>query len=225
MDKNKQILKSEKLSLKKLSEDSRLIKRGLRDLNVWPKIEDIFNKLEEKYQVGLTDFAPDVIEECFQLCEEILKTDPNHFLTLCYYARCLYHKGHYNESLRYLTRCLNEENDHFHLWKFKGDCYYKMKKYEEALDDYKKSFELDPTNGPTIDDIAQCFFLLGNLENAHNYIDRLILLENESDMPMIRKAQFFEFQRDTKGAIGQYQKTLAKFPDSEYAIKKLKELI
>jgi tetratricopeptide (TPR) repeat protein len=108
MDKDNQIQKVPKLSLEKLSEDSKLVKRGLRDLNVWPKIEDIFNELKEKYQAGQ-------IDECIKLCIEVLDTDPNHFFTLCYYGRCLYQKDEFEKSAESLTQCLNEENQYFFL--------------------------------------------------------------------------------------------------------------
>lgn len=217
MDRDKQIQKVPKLSLEKISEDSKLVKRGLRDLNVWPKIEDIFNKLKEKYQAGL-------VNECIKLCLEVLNTDPNHFFTLCYYGRCLYQKGDFEKSAEYLTRCLEDESGYFFLWKFRGDCYYKMKDYEKTLEDYRKSLALDPTNGATIDDLAQCSFLLGDFSAAHGYIDEAIQIEDESDMPMIRKAQFFEAQQQKENALGQYKKVLQKFPHSEYAKNKISEL-
>ncbi|MBU2529906.1 MAG: tetratricopeptide repeat protein [Elusimicrobia bacterium] len=217
MDKDKQIQKVAKLSLEKLSEDSKLVKRGLRDMNVWPKIEDIFNKLKERYQAGQ-------IDKCIKLCLEVLHTDPNHFFTLCYYGRCLYQKGEYEKSAKYLTQCLDEESNYFFLWKFRGDCYYKLKEYEKALEDYKNSLALDPTNNATLDDIAQCSFLLGDFKNAHDYIDQAIQIENESDIPMIRKAQFFEYQEKLVDAFEQYKKTAEKFTSSEYAKKKILEL-
>ena len=218
MDKDKKIQKVQKLSLEKLSEDSKLVKRGLRDLNVWPKIEDIFNKLKEKYEAGLLD-------ECIKLCLEVLNTDPNHFFTLCYYGRCLYQKGEYEKSAEYLTQCLNKEDNYFFLWKFRGDCYYKMKEYEKAIEDYKKSIALDPTNAATLDDIAQCLFLLEDFQGAYDYIDQAIQIETENDMPMIRKAQFFEAQQQQARALEQYKKTVGKFPSSEYAKKKILELL
>lgn len=218
MDKDKQIQKVSKLSLEKLSEDSKLVKRGLRDLSIWPKIEELFAKLKAAYENGQ-------INECMKIAEEILQTDLNHFFTLCYYGRCLYQKDEYEKSAEYLTRCLNEEENYFFLWKFRGDCYYKIKDYERAITDYKKSLELDPTNGATLDDIAQCAFLLGDFKTAHDFIDEAIKIENESDMPMIRKAQFFEFQQQKTEALNQYKRTLEKFPKSEYARNKIVELL
>jgi len=287
MDKDKQIQKVSKLSLEKLSEDSKLIKRGLRDLSIWPKIEDVFNKLKEKYQA-------DEIDECIKLCLEILETNPNHFLTLSYYGCCLKRKGEYDKAISTFNRALEidpnyyvvyysrgvsyhykgeynkaifdyskaleiETNDpdiynnrgaayyqkgeydkaisdyskaleidsnynYFFLWKFRGDSYYKMGEYEKALEDYKKSFALDSTNGAALDDMAQCSFLLGDFKGAYDYIDQAIQVENESDMPMIRKAQFFEYQKRISEAVEQYKKTLNKFPNSEYAKKKIVEL-
>jgi len=202
MDKSKQIQKIDRLSLKKLSEDSKLVKRGLRDLSIWPKVEELFAKLKAAYENGQ-------IDECVKIAEEILQTDSNHFFTLCYYGRCLYQKDEYEKSAEYLTRCLNEEENYFFLWKFRGDCYYKMKDYKRAIIDYKKSLDLDPTNGATLD---------------HDYIDDAIKIENESDVPMIRKAQFFEFQQGKIEALNQYKRTLEKFRNSEYATKKIVEL-
>ena len=217
MGKDKQIQKVSKLSLEKLSEDSKVVKRGLRDLSIWPKIEELFSKLKSAYEDGN-------IDECMRIAEEILQTDSNHFFTLCYYGRCLYQKGGYEKSAEYLTRCLSEEEKYFFLWKFRGDCYYKMKDYEKAIDDYKKSLALDPTNGATIDDLARCSFLFGDFKTAHDFIDQAIQIENESDIPMIRKAQFFEYQERMQEAIEQYKETLNKFPNSEYAKKKILEL-
>lgn len=216
-DKDKKLIKSPYYSLEKLSEDSSLVKRGLRDLNVWPKIEDIFNKLKEKYQIGL-------IDECIKLCLEVLATDSNHFFTICYYARCLYQKGEYEKSIEYLTRCLNEESDYFFLWQFRGDSYWKLNNYQNALNDYLKAIELDPSNGASYDNVAMCFFNIGEYTKAHEYIDQVISMENENDMPMIRKAQFFEFQEKKIEALEQYKNTLKKFPASEYAKKKATEL-
>ncbi len=218
MDKDKQIKKVSKLSLEKLSEDSKLIKRGLRDLSIWPKIEELFNKLKESYQAG-------DIDKCIKLCLEVFETDPNHFFTLYYYGRCLYHKGEYEKSAEYLTQFLDEKSNYFFLWKFRGDCYYKMKEYKKALEDYKKSLALDPTNAATLDDIAQCSFLLEDFKSAHDYIDQAIQLENDSNIPMIRKAQFFEAQQQQVKALEQYKKTLEVFPHSEYARNKILELL
>lgn len=70
-------------SLKKLSEDSSLAKRGLRDIGIWPKIEELFEKLKSQY-------GAEQYQDCTITAEEILKTNSNHFFTLCYYGRSIF---------------------------------------------------------------------------------------------------------------------------------------
>lgn len=135
-DKNNKIIKSPYYSLEKLSEDSSLIKRGLRDLSIWPKIEELFAKLKTLYKAGK-------IQECIDVAEEILKTDANHFFTLCYYGRSLYLVERYAESLKIFDRCLEEEKQYYFLWSFIGDVYYKMGEYVEAIKNYDESLKLE----------------------------------------------------------------------------------
>lgn len=136
MDKDKQIIKSPYYSLEKLSEDSSLVKRGLRDLSIWPRIEELFAKLKASFSAGK-------IQECIDISEEILKTDSNHFFTLCYYGRSLYLAEKYGESLKILDRCLEEEKQYYFLWSFRGDVYYKMGEYLEAIKNYDESLKLE----------------------------------------------------------------------------------
>jgi len=63
---NKKIIKSPYYSLVKLSEDSSLVKRGLRDLSVWPKIQTLLKEIEEQY------FGKNY-KRCVELCDEVLK--------------------------------------------------------------------------------------------------------------------------------------------------------
>ena len=133
---NKKLIKSPYYSLEKLSEDSSLVKRGLRDLSIWPKIEELFSKLKSAYENKQ-------ITECIKIAEEIFQTDSNHFFTLCYYGRSLYLLGRHEEALKILDRCLEEEKEYYFLWSFRGDVYYKMSKYLEAVNDYDKSLELE----------------------------------------------------------------------------------
>ncbi len=395
MDKDKQIQKVDKLSLKKLSEDSSLAKRGLRDIGIWPKIQTLLKEIEAQF------FAHNY-QKCIELCDEALASEPVLYVPLCFKALCFvrlekyeeainwfdkalqtelplettpleqkYEKdkpvytkpdfeiaignkgfcllklGKYEEAIPYLDQALkinpqnyinltnkafclselgkNDEalifyekalvlqpiadkyydfkgtlNDYYQLlrktpeselltkidnfyyenekdiafllwqaylddnkenlktliqrardkfkqneyfysidlfsicikrdgtlfysWQFRGDCYWKLNDYKNALSDYLKSIELDPTNGAAYDNAAMCFFNIGDYDKAHSYIDRAIEIEGENDMPMVRKAQFFEFQQRKTEALNQYKKTLEKFPNSEYAQKKILEL-
>ncbi|MFA6076874.1 MAG: tetratricopeptide repeat protein [Candidatus Paceibacterota bacterium] len=217
--KDKKIITSPYYSLDKLSEDSGLLKRGLRDLSLWPQVQDIFNKLNEKFCAGLTD-------ESIELCLEILATDPNHFTTLWYYGRCLLEKGEYEKSIEYFTRCLNEneESSNFFILIFRGDAYWKLGDYKNALNDFLKAIDLDPSIGVSYVNVAICFSSMGEHDKAHEYIDQAISMDNKSDLPMGKKAEIFENQGKIAEALEQYKKTLKMFPDDEYAKKKVIEL-
>jgi tetratricopeptide (TPR) repeat protein len=136
MDYDKQIQKIVKLSLEKLSEDSSLVTRGLRDLSIWPKIEELFGRLKLAYE-------NEQFDECIQIAEEILRTDSNHFFTLCYYGRSLYLIGRYEEALKILDQCLKEEQKYYFLWSFRGDVYYKLGRYQDAAENYDEAVKCE----------------------------------------------------------------------------------
>jgi tetratricopeptide (TPR) repeat protein len=135
-NKDKKIIKSPYYSLEKLSADSSLVKRGLRDLSIWPKIEELFEKLKELFKAGK-------IQECINISEEILKTDSNHFFTLCYYGRSLYLANRYEEAIKIIDRCLEEEKQYYFLWSFRADVHYKMGEYHEAIENYDEALKLE----------------------------------------------------------------------------------
>jgi len=98
------------------------------------------------------------------------------------------------------------------------------------LNDYLKSLEIDPINSVVYDNVAMCLFRLGDEDKAHEFIDKSIEINkqtnqrNDADMPMLRKAQFYESQNLKNKALEQYKKTLSVFPNSEWAKKKIIEL-
>jgi len=137
MDQNKSLQKIDpEKSLKKLSEDSSLAKRGLRDIGIWPKIEELFEKLKSQYEAKK-------YQDCIIAAEEILKTDSNHFFTLCYYGRSLFHLERYEEALKIFDRCLEEENEYYFIWSFRGDVNYKLNDYINAVSDFDKSLRFE----------------------------------------------------------------------------------
>lgn len=140
---DKKIVKSPYYSLEKLSEDSSFVKRGLRDLSIWPKIDELYKKLRKKYFDNL-------IDECIQICKEVLNTEPNHIGTLLFYGKCLQSKGSYEEAIIYLTRVIDEDRDTssafiIHLaCSTRAVCYYKIGNYEKANEDLKISRLFSP---------------------------------------------------------------------------------
>ncbi len=197
-------------------EDRELTKLSRVEVLCWPKIEPLFLKMQ-------TAFNNEEYDLCVETAEQLLKQKPSLFFTKCYYGRALYHKGDLERAIVLLSECIEEEN-YFFLWKFRGDCYWGLGDYGRALSDYLGTIEQDPTNGSAYDCAAMCYFNTGDLARAHLLIDKVIQMETESDIPMIRKAQFFEYQGEPELAKMQFRKVLEAFPSSKYARKRLKEL-
>jgi tetratricopeptide (TPR) repeat protein len=158
------------------------------------------------------------------LWQAYLDDNKENLKTLIQKARDKFEQNEYFYSIDLFSICIKKDGTLFYSWQFRGDCYWKLNDYKNALNDYLKSIELDPTNGAAYDDAAMCFFNIGDYDKAHSYIDKAIQIEGENDMPMVRKAQFFEFQQKKTEALNQYKRTLEKFPKSEYAQKKILEL-
>lgn len=160
---------------------------------------------------------------CLVILEELLNRENNNLDAKIWKARILQKQEKYPEAIQLFTECLSIEKGYAFVWQFRGDCYWKIGDYKNALNDYLQAIELDPTNGVVYDNAAMCYFNVGDHNKAHEFIDKAITLEG-AEMPMIRKAQFFEFQQQKAEALEQYKKTLEHFPHSEYARNKIVEL-
>lgn len=160
---------------------------------------------------------------CLVILEELLNRENNNLDAKIWKARILQKQEKYPEAIQLFTECLSIEKGYAFVWQFRGDCYWKIGDYKNALNDYLQAIELDPTNGVVYDNAAMCYFNVGDHDKAHDFIDKAITLEG-AEMPMIRKAQFFEFQQQKAKALDQYKKTLENFPRSEYARNKILEL-
>ncbi|HTE49028.1 MAG TPA: tetratricopeptide repeat protein [Candidatus Paceibacterota bacterium] len=247
-DNDKQIIASPYYSLEQLSEDSSLVKRGLRDLSIWPKIEELFLRLKELYKAKK-------IRDCINVSEEILKTDSSHFFTLCYYGRSLYLAKRYEESLKVLDRCLEAEKQYYFLWSFRGDVYYKMGKYLEAVKNYDESLKLelyefwyratgkkrkagDPWNIPEFIDLLDMLMYHSPNLFSTNTLDDFILdvrfFPRLNEIGYFRKALFYlstnfeSYQKDNIGikrAIEALQKVIKLNPKNWFAKNKITEAL
>jgi tetratricopeptide (TPR) repeat protein len=239
MDQNKSLQKIDpEKSLKKLSEDSSLAKRGLRDIGIWPKIEELFEKLKLQYEA-------EKYLDCVSTSEEILKTDSNHFFTLCYYGRSLFYLGRYDEAIKILEICLKEEKEYYFLWSFYGDVFYKLEQYPEAVKNYDEAlkFELykvwyianeEDANSKNVNHNIKQPGQLNSLDNYLYYLNEEQVLD---EIGYFRKAQFYLSTRagiynaykendiGTKRAIEALKKVVEFNSKNWYALNQLTEAL
>jgi len=169
-------------------------------------------------------------EISFLLWEKFLREDQKNIEILLQKARGFHEQENYSLAIDIFSTCLKEKDNEFYIWQWRGDCFWKIGDYKNALNDYLKSLEIDPINSVVYENAAMCLFRLGDEDKAHEFIDKSIEINiqtnqrNDADMPMLRKAQFYESQNLKIKALEQYKKTLSVFPNSEWAKKKIVEL-
>lgn len=176
-DKDKHLIKSPYYELEKLTKDSAFVKRGLRDLSIWPKIEDLYKQVQEKYNA-------DSINECIGLCLEILDIEPHHLGTLFFYGMCLYKKAEYEKAIIYFTQVIDGAGDlRILVSRYRGACYFETGNYQRAFEDYKAFLPLPEKKNKAwvLRMMATCLVSLGNVEDANFCIDEAITIENEKD--------------------------------------------
>lgn len=218
MDKDKQIQKVDNLSLKKLSEDSNLAKRGLRDIGIWPKVQTLLKEIDKQY------FA-DNYQKCIDLCDEVLASEPLLYLPLCFKALCLTRLRKYEEAIIWFDKALqtelpleitpleqkyekdervNTKPDFEIVIANKGFCLIQLGKYEEAITCLNKALEINPQNYIHLKNKAFCFSGLGKNDEALIFYEKALVLQPIAD-------KYYDF----KGTLNDYYQLLRKTPESE----------
>jgi len=138
MNQNKAIKKVKIESLVVLSKKSTILKRGLHDSGILPKIETLIENMEKKYLDG--KYA-----ECLGLCNEILEYNKSCFTALWHKAHSLDYLDEFEEAVIWFDKALGSD-DAFNLLFFrKGESLIKLKKYNEAIvcfDEYLRNCEI-----------------------------------------------------------------------------------
>jgi tetratricopeptide (TPR) repeat protein len=89
-------------------------------------------------------------------------------------ALCYRHLQNYTDSLSFFLEAEKMEPDNLYVQTFIGHTYLDLKEYEKALEYYYKVEFLAAENKKVLRPIAWCSFVLGKLETAKKYLERLI---------------------------------------------------
>lgn len=103
---------------------------------------------------------------CLHKVNLILLTDRNNYEALSYKGACLKNLNSFHEAIRIFNQCLEITEKDSHIWVFRGDCYFKLKNYQKAIQDYYQALIIDPTNTAVEDKVARGMYFLGNIEEA-----------------------------------------------------------
>jgi ribosomal protein S12 methylthiotransferase accessory factor len=84
----------------------------------------------------------------------------------------------YEKAISFLNEAILLSRDNHIFYNLRGTCYFKLKKYREALNDFFES--LNVNRGSIIDlaNIGMCYKMLGKKEKAIIYLEKALLLDS-----------------------------------------------
>ena len=106
----------------------------------------------------------------------------------------------YNEALTY--------GNHFLFLRARGEIFYEMKQYDNAITDFNRSLELRPFQSKALKDKAKAYYRLGKIDEALREINLAIELDRLEPFQLIERAKIYrklgrneEAEKDYKDAI------------------------
>ena len=162
--------------------------------------------------------------KCLELCDAIIKTDPDNDTANNYKAICLLHLGYYGEAIKVYNKLITT-NINFSHYVFRGDCYYKLAQYDNALQDFIKALDMEPKTGGVWQRVAETYFMMGDFEEAHVNIDRAIKMSNKNFDTWAMKAVFYKFQGKDIEASRMFSEIRKVYPNNELIIDQQFEIL
>ena len=95
-------------------------------------------------------------------------------------GNALFKQNKFNEAIDYYERAIRINNSIEVLYSNKGTCEKCLKKYKEAIRDYKKALEINPKNTKNLNRLASVYIIVGNLGEA-----KMTELENMALMKLV----------------------------------------
>ena len=134
----------------------------------------ITNSLSE-----LTDMFEEIIEEAKYLNNEINYSEPPIYWTDWYNkGNALYQKKEFNEALKSYSKSFELSNNPLSLSAM-GQCYFEIEEYENALDFFSKSLDMNPVQENVYFLRANTHISLNNLDEAVSDLNTALDLDDE----------------------------------------------
>lgn len=128
-------------------------------------------------------------------------------------ARQFYERGALDSALVHADRALRTDAADAALWKLRGDIRQRMKDNEGALQDYKQSEALDPSNPRLFVSRSALRITEGNLKGALKDLERAAELAPDDPDVWYNRACVRYLQNDNAGALRDAEKALKLAPD------------
>lgn len=128
-----------------------------------------------------------------------------------------------DSAIIYMSKSIDSDKDNFSNYVIRGNCYFNLKMYENALNDYLKAEDLKAGVGEY--NISRCYSMLNNSNKAFEYLLRHLQRSEKKTQASIKLDTAFRNinslkQWDEIWLKEWYSKTETALFDAEYAINK-----
>ncbi len=154
------------------------------------------------------------VDKAYETLKECLSVNPDSSEANLLMGQLLFAKGLYVDSARHFQKTLELSPQSHRAWYYLGVLAEQDSDYNNAVDCYKKSIEIEPAESEYIIALAQCYAIqdrhdaaVGFLKEKINAFPTAIKLKAEAADIMLRQGQ-------TKEAISMYQKALYLAPEN-----------
>ncbi|MBI5236330.1 MAG: tetratricopeptide repeat protein [Deltaproteobacteria bacterium] len=155
-----------------------------------------------------------------------LELDPSNGVVAFNLASLLTDSGRYEESLYYSQRLRAETSIFVNPYVVIAAAYAGLKRYDEAIKNYKAALEFDPDSMPAHNGLAVIYSIIGNKDNALEQFKEVLRLAhywNSSDAHY-NLALLYEQMGKTQEAVYHYGMALKINPDDAQARERLAAL-
>jgi adenylate cyclase len=139
--------------------------------------------------------------------ERSVELDPNGAMLHCLLGRTLSYSGRPDEAILHLRQAirLNPFPPYYYFYHL-GRCYMLKGKYNEALEEFKKAFELAPDFLGSQVGMIVTYSLLGHEEQARGTARKLLEIDPSFSLERMKKRLVYKNQGDTKRLLDALQK-------------------
>lgn len=90
--------------------------------------------------------------------------------------------GDYETAAQELTDAMSSRDEEAAVWIKRGDAYWEMELYEDAVSDYEHALAIDETMYDIYDRLAECYRRLGDPEVADETLERRETVRREAEL-------------------------------------------
>lgn len=194
------------LQLKKYEEAHKfqmiVIKNDPLDSYAWDELGDISNLNGNPSQALIYFKKSTELEPRFYNCKE--------------YAKCLSIVENYDDALFWIDQSIKFEST-VEVYNYKGNIFYKMKKYSDALNCYEEALKIESNDGLVLQNKANLLRTIGKYEEAIKFFNMSIAVKSTFDNNIRKILTYIDWKKFEK-ALDLCNQALVKFPDDSVEI-------